>query len=91
MLASCDVKCYWCGHLSGQLIVDRDAADAVPRYRPAPSNLQPPPAKGQRLRCGRCSGPVYLDGLQPVLEPRSMEGFRGRLRRPPVRKLAQAS
>lgn len=90
MLMACDVKCYWCGHFTGQLLYETERPADVPRYKPSAHNTLPPPQRGEPLRCGRCAGPVYLDEWTSVTVP-NLEGFRGRLRRPPQRKLAQAS
>lgn len=56
-----DVKCYYCGHISGQVLGRRHqplkARDFVPRSGYAGPELKP----GMRLRCERCQGPVFLE------------------------------
>jgi hypothetical protein len=69
MLIRADVKCYYCGFVSGQIEGDPDRArphwyfrvraDAAP---PAESNLR-------QIRCIRCGGPVFLDDIEKVRAP----------------------
>ncbi len=62
-----DVKCYYCGHISGELIGD-DKDRITPRnFRPSPENEGYVPRAGQPLRCTRCGGPVYLEDIRPLL------------------------
>ena len=67
-----DVKCYFCGHVSGQIIARRDqplrVTDFVPRPGYTGAELRP----GVRLRCERCSGPVFLEDAGPVGAPRAI-------------------
>lgn len=56
-----DVKCYYCGHISGQVFGRRNqplkASDFVPRKGYTGPDLKP----GMRMRCERCRGPVFLE------------------------------
>lgn len=56
-----DVKCYHCGHVSGRMLGTPGRApglsDFVPRRGYQGAELKP----GVRLRCERCSGPVFLE------------------------------
>jgi hypothetical protein len=69
-----DVKCYHCGHISGQVVGRRGAPVgsrpgrlALHTFKPREGFSGDPPAPGERLRCERCRGPVYLEDLRPVL------------------------
>lgn len=64
-----DVKCYHCGHVSGQIEGTRTDRLVLHTFRPRPGYQGPVPGPGQRLRCERCQGPVFLEDLQPVLGP----------------------
>lgn len=59
-----DVKCYYCGFVSGELIGEPKKLLSVKNYHPAPGTSVP--KTGDSLRCARCGGPVYLDDVQPV-------------------------
>lgn len=61
-----DVKCYYCGHISGQVEGYRAERLVLHTYKPRPDYQGPPPAPGERLRCQRCNGPVYLEDLRPL-------------------------
>jgi len=56
-----DVKCYYCGHVSGQVLGRRGQPLRISNFIPRPgytgAELQP----GVRLRCERCLGPVFLE------------------------------
>ena len=56
-----DVKCYHCGHISGQIFGRRyqpfRVSDFVPRQGYAGPEVKP----GMKLRCERCQGPVFLE------------------------------
>jgi hypothetical protein len=71
-----DVKCYHCGHISGQVEGARGKRLVIQAFRPRPGYEGDPPAQGERIRCERCSGPVYLEDLRaftpevmPMLAP----------------------
>ena len=63
-----DVKCYHCGHVSGQIEGERTDRLVLHTFRPRPGYRGQPPKPGQRIRCERCGGPVFLEDLQPVFE-----------------------
>jgi hypothetical protein len=67
MLISADLKCYYCGYVTGEVITDTSHPDCVLAFKPA-SDQQAASATPRR-RCGRCGGPVYLDEAQ-TLSPR---------------------
>jgi hypothetical protein len=78
-----DVKCYFCGHISGQIIARRDRPLKVSDFVPRPGYTGPELRPGMRLRCERCSGPVFLEDAGPVAAPRvsSDDAFKRRLAR----------
>ena len=59
-----ELKCFMCGYTLGEVV-----GNALQRvFRRAPSC--PPPTDGRlsRMRCPRCSGPVYLEGAETTTE-----------------------
>lgn len=61
-----DVKCYHCGHISGQVEGNRTAAGMVfHTFNPRPEYQGDPPGPGDKIRCERCQGPVFLEDLRP--------------------------
>jgi hypothetical protein len=59
-----DVKCYYCGHTSGQ-IINRRGSNAG-RFVPRPGYKGPEVKPGSRVRCERCLGPVFLEDATPM-------------------------
>lgn len=68
MLVSADVKCYLCGFVSGEAVLDTLRPNRVLSFRPRPDAdlnaavLRP----GSPLRCARCAGAVFLDDLDTI-------------------------
>ena len=56
-----DVKCYYCGHVSGQIVGNRGEPLKVTNFVPRPGYKGPELKPGTRLRCERCQGPVFLE------------------------------
>lgn len=56
-----DVKCYHCGHISGQIIGYKDQPLKVENFVPRPGYTGAELRPGIRMRCERCNGPVYLE------------------------------
>ena len=56
-----DVKCYYCGHISGQITGRRGQPLRVNDFVPRPGYKGPEYKPGSRLRCERCRGPVFLE------------------------------
>jgi hypothetical protein len=74
-LLAADVKCYSCGHISGQIITRR--GDGASRFIPRPGFSGILPSAGRRLRCERCNGPVFLeDAAVAALEKRASKEAR---------------
>ena len=68
MQVTADVKCYYCGHVSGQLISEQDHPEKNV-FRPRPGYQGVRPAPGTRIRCERCGGPVFLEDTGPIEMP----------------------
>ena len=64
-----DVKCYFCGHVSGQIIGRRDRPLRVADFKPRPGYMGPEFKAGQNLRCERCRGPVFLEDAGSAMVP----------------------
>lgn len=62
-----DVKCYHCGHVSGQVEGTRTDRLVFHTFRPRAGYRGEPP-RGGRLRCDRCQGPVFLEDIRPLAE-----------------------
>jgi hypothetical protein len=56
-----DVKCYYCGHISGQIFGRRHQPFKVSDFVPRPGYTGPDVKAGMKLRCERCQGPVFLE------------------------------
>ena len=56
-----DVKCYYCGHVSGQMVGRRGQPVRSSNFVPRPGYRGPEPRAGVRMRCERCGGPVFLE------------------------------
>ena len=61
-----DVKCYHCGHISGQVEGTRSDRLVFHTFKPRSGYQGALPRSGQRLRCERCQGPVFLDDLRSM-------------------------
>jgi DNA-directed RNA polymerase subunit RPC12/RpoP len=68
MQVTADIKCYYCGHISGQLISEKDHPETGV-FRPRPGYQGAKPEPGKRIRCERCGGPVYLEDVSPAELP----------------------
>jgi hypothetical protein len=64
-----DVKCYYCGHVSGQMISRRNQPLKVTDFVPRPGYSGQAPQPGVRLRCERCLGPVFLEDAGSAIVP----------------------
>ena len=59
-----DVKCYHCGHISGEVIGTRAKPVKEWTFEPVTGDARP---VGSRLRCIRCAGPVFLEDVRPYV------------------------
>jgi hypothetical protein len=64
-----DVKCYFCGHISGQIVGRRDRPLRVTDFKPRSGYKGPEFKPGQKLRCERCFGPVFLEDAGSAMVP----------------------
>ena len=66
MLIHADVKCYYCGHVSGQIEGDPEQSNSLWSYRASSGPVRAVRHGAKRIRCGRCGGPVFLDEVETV-------------------------
>ena len=64
-----DVKCYFCGHISGQMIGRRGRPFRISDFKPRQGYTGPEMQPGHKLRCERCKGPVYLEDAGSAMVP----------------------
>ncbi|HEU0072947.1 MAG TPA: hypothetical protein VFS30_02975 [Dehalococcoidia bacterium] len=69
-----DVKCYFCGHVSGQIVGKRHEPLRVTNFVPRPGYTGPEVKQGTRLRCERCQGPVFLEDATGAMQTRPAGG-----------------
>jgi hypothetical protein len=58
-----DVKCYYCGFISGELVSPSGQSLKNGTFRPA-AGVETAETNAGRLRCVRCGGPVFLDEVR---------------------------
>ena len=68
-----DVKCYFCGHVSGQIIARRNQPLRLDNFVPREGYTGPELKLGDKLRCERCRGPVFLEDVGPVAAARRLD------------------
>ncbi len=80
-----DVKCYHCGHISGQVEGTKDKKLVLTGFSPRPGYEGPKPKPGDRLLCERCQGPVFIEDLRrkpieilPAVMPASVKPVKGK-------------
>jgi hypothetical protein len=71
-----DVKCYHCGHVSGELIGARTTPLRDWTFEPRKGE---PRTAGPNLRCIRCNGPVYLEDVRPFVADDPVRTLKRRL------------
>ena len=69
MTICADVKCYYCGHVSGKITGQVGQPFRRDAFEPAASHRERTLGTGERLRCFRCGGPVFLDDIQQIRRP----------------------
>ncbi len=77
-----DVKCYFCGHVSGQIVGRRRQPLRATDFVPRPGYKGPEVGPRTRLRCERCNGPVFFEDASPVLGRRFVSDMPDRSRDP---------
>jgi hypothetical protein len=60
-IVTADVKCYFCGHVSGQVVGYRSQPLSRRRFVARPGGSGG--IENGRLRCERCGGPVFIEEL----------------------------
>jgi DNA-directed RNA polymerase subunit RPC12/RpoP len=65
MLVKGDVKCLHCGFISGEWVGAGGSPLTLAGFRAVGEQPQGDPSAP--VRCGRCSGPVLLDEVNPVI------------------------
>ena len=78
-----DLKCYYCGHVTGQLEDDTSAPVRTRAFYPRPGYVGTLPKPGERIRCTRCGGPVYLDEIE-IIRQRPRRQYDGEAARVPA-------
>ncbi len=66
MMMRADVKCYYCGFVSGQIEGEPDSTRPQWNFRIRPGVPQPAEQHSRQIRCVRCGGPVFLDEMETV-------------------------
>ena len=94
MIVRADVKCYLCGRVTGEALLDLRQPRRLLAFTPAAGlgdraagNRGAGGSVPRRLRCLRCAGPVFLEEWTPVrpASERAEELAVGRLRGVPER------
>jgi hypothetical protein len=78
-----DVKCYYCGHISGQIVGPRNGPLKLSNFVPRPGYRGPAPKPGMRMRCERCHGPVFLEDAEPIAMKASAARALNEAKKPP--------
>lgn len=76
MRVSADVKCYHCGHVSGEVVGQRGRPIREWTFEPLTGSSR---IVGTRLRCIRCEGPVYLEDARPFVADDPVRALKRRL------------
>jgi hypothetical protein len=83
-----EVKCYHCGHVSGEIEGTRTDRLVLHAFKPRPGYRGTPPGPGDRIRCERCAGPVFVEDLRPLPMYPLVVDQRAAKKRPSRRKAA---
>jgi hypothetical protein len=84
-----DVKCYFCGKISGSIIEERLDGQLRRSFKPSVANSPYRATAGKPLRCLRCGGPVFIEDVRPI-KPEEPP-FQFRQRRPKQPKVTAAA
>ena len=83
-----EVKCYHCGHVSGEIEGSRTSRLVLHAFKPRQGYKGHPPGPGDRIRCERCQGPVFIEDLRPIPLYAIPSGKAAAKKRPSPRKAA---
>ncbi|MBI2911002.1 MAG: hypothetical protein HYY05_02585 [Chloroflexi bacterium] len=64
MQVEADLKCYHCGHISGQLVGALHARSEERTFRPEDGSGERRVPPGHKVRCLRCGGPTFVDEIR---------------------------
>jgi hypothetical protein len=64
MLISADLKCYFCGHVSGEVVTDSAQPTRIRAFKPTDPSATV--SNSTPTRCVRCGGPVFLDEAETL-------------------------
>ena len=87
MLIHANVKCYLCGHVSGQIQGRPGDRVTVETFQPAVGSDGPRLTRKDSICCSRCGGGVFLDEwdtIRPVEVVKWEPARRGRPRKHPL-------
>ena len=80
-----DVKCYHCGHISGQVEGTKGEKLVLTGFSPRLGYEGPKLKPGDKLLCERCQGPVFIEDLRvkpieilPAVMPASVKQGKGK-------------
>ena len=77
-----EVKCYHCGHISGEVEGTRTDRLVLHEFKPRQGYKGRVPGPGDRIRCERCGGPVFLENLRPApMYPESLMAAKAQKKR----------
>lgn len=77
MIIKGEVKCYFCGFVSGELVGEAEAPARQGTFRPVAACANQPRRPDGRLRCCRCGGPVYAEDISVVRQERTTDSGHG--------------
>jgi len=66
MLIRADIKCYYCGHVSGQVEGDPEDPHTRWSFYPTRGLASRTILVRNAIRCVRCGGPVFLDEIETI-------------------------
>jgi hypothetical protein len=67
MQVTATVKCYHCGHVSGTMRGQYGQRLYGADFKPRDGYEGLVPGPGEPVRCERCTGPIYLEDVTPVV------------------------
>lgn len=66
MIVRADVKCYFCGHVAGTVEGEYATLARKHSFHPLTQRDERTVRANGGLRCPRCDGPVFLEGVEHV-------------------------
>jgi hypothetical protein len=62
-----ELQCFLCGHVAGSIEVDRKPLPPTGIWRPADDSPPRRVADWRSLRCSRCGGALYTEGVEAMV------------------------